>query len=111
MIPLYNEEVQKRKKGLRKFHAGWCLANRSKPFSFKFIDSGIDGEIIVTSISVRKKEAASYSKATATLIFVLCFTVILCSVSDCSPPKLECNKSINNLKESSKLCEISANYW
>ena len=35
----------------------------------------MDGEIIVTSNFVKEKEAASYSKAAATLMFVVCFIV------------------------------------
>ena len=48
----------------------------------------MDGEIIVTSNLVKEKEAASYSKAAATLMFVLSFILIFCSISDCSTPKL-----------------------
>ena len=59
----------------------------------------MDGEIIVTSNFVKEKEAASYSKAAATLMFVLSFILIFCSISDCSTPKLECNKNINNFKK------------
>ena len=36
----------------------------------------MDGEIIVTSNFVKEKEAASYSKAAATLMFVLSFILI-----------------------------------
>ena len=88
-------DVQKWKKGLRTFNIGWCLANSSSPF-YLFIYYGMDGEIIVTSNFVKEKEAASYSKAAATLMFVLSFILIFCSISDCSTPKLECNKNINN---------------
>ena len=51
-------------------------------FSFRFFSfySGMDRETTVTSNFVDEKEAASYSKATATLMFVLCFILIFCSV-------------------------------
>ena len=84
--------------GLKAFGIGWCLANRFKPF-FTFIYQGMDGEIKVASNFVKGKEAASYSKAAATLMFVVCFILVFCSVSGCLPLKMECDKSINNWKK------------
>ena len=56
----------------------------------------MDGEIKVTSDFVKGKEAASYSKAAATLMFVVCFILVFYSVSGSLPLKMECDKSINN---------------
>ena len=47
---------------------------------------------MVTSNFVKEKEAASCSKAAVALMFVLCFILVFCSVSDCSPLNLNAKK-------------------
>ena len=49
---------------------------------------------MVTSNFVKEKEAASCSKTAVALMFVLCFILVFCSVSDCLPLNLNAKKKL-----------------
>ena len=60
----------------------------------------MDGEIIVTSNFVKEKEAASYSKAAATLMFVLSFILISVQFRTVQHLNLNATKILIILKKS-----------